>query len=112
MTDAINPYSRQLPAENLRKSMEKAGKLAALAPSSVGAGAPAETEIAANKAAAVAKGADVTGFSAINARLKQEPDFDRAKVASIKQAIESGQYPLNPRRIAESFVALEQLISH
>jgi len=44
--------------------------------------------------------------------LKQEPDFDRTKVESIKKAIECGQYPLNPRRIAESFVALEQLISN
>jgi anti-sigma28 factor (negative regulator of flagellin synthesis) len=31
-------------------------------------------------------------------------------VDSIKRAIEDGQYPLNARRIAESFVALEQLI--
>jgi hypothetical protein len=46
------------------------------------------------------------------ARLKQEPDFDRVKVDSIKDAIANGQYPLNPRRIAESFVALEQMISN
>jgi negative regulator of flagellin synthesis FlgM len=43
-------------------------------------------------------------------RAKDEPDFDRAKVESIKQAIQQGQYPLNPRRIAESFLAIEQLI--
>jgi negative regulator of flagellin synthesis FlgM len=40
-----------------------------------------------------------------------EPDFDRVKVESIKKAIQDGQYPLNPRRIAESFQALEQMIS-
>jgi negative regulator of flagellin synthesis FlgM len=39
-----------------------------------------------------------------------EPDFDRAKVDSIKQAIQDGQYPLNPRKIAESFHAIEQMI--
>ncbi|MEI6618177.1 MAG: flagellar biosynthesis anti-sigma factor FlgM [Betaproteobacteria bacterium] len=44
--------------------------------------------------------------------MKKEPDFDRSKVDSIKQAIQNGQYPLNPRRIAESFVALENLISN
>jgi len=113
MTDAINSYSRQAPSDALaRKAMEKSSQLAALAPSSTGGTAPPEADIAASKSAAAAKGADVAGFSAIASRLKQEPDFDRAKVDAIKQAIENGQYPLNPRRIAESFVALEQLISN
>lgn len=39
-----------------------------------------------------------------------EPGFDRAKVDAIKQAIQNGQYPLDPRRMAESFLALEQMI--
>jgi negative regulator of flagellin synthesis FlgM len=39
-----------------------------------------------------------------------EPSFDRAKVESIKKAIQDGQYPLDSRRIAESFVAIEQMI--
>ena len=112
MTDAINPLSRQVATDTLaRKAMEKSTKAATLAPTSVGVALTPETEVAASKAAAVAKGADVAGFSAIKARLQQEPDFDRVKVDSIKQAIESGQYPLNPRRIAESIVALEQMIS-
>jgi negative regulator of flagellin synthesis FlgM len=41
-----------------------------------------------------------------------QPEFDRAKVESIKQAIKDGNYPVNPRRIAESFVALEKMISN
>ena len=40
----------------------------------------------------------------------QEPSFDQAKVAAIKRAIQQGQYPLDVRRIAESFVALEKMI--
>ena len=113
MTDAINPLSRQVATDTLaRKAMEKSTKAATLAPTSAGVALTPETEVAASKAAAVAKGADVAGFSAIKARLQQEPDFDRVKVDSIKQAIENGQYPLNPRRIAESFVALEQMISN
>ena len=36
--------------------------------------------------------------------------FDRAKVDAIKSAIEKGDYPLDPRRIAESFYAIEQMI--
>lgn len=40
-----------------------------------------------------------------------EAPFDRAKVDAIKQAIERGQYPLDPRRMAESFLAVEQMIN-
>ena len=39
-----------------------------------------------------------------------EPDFDRVKVESIKQAIQDGQYQINPRKIAESFLAVERMI--
>ncbi len=39
-----------------------------------------------------------------------EPEFDRARVDAIKQQIEQGQYPLDPRRMAENFLALEQMI--
>ncbi len=37
-------------------------------------------------------------------------DFDEAKVAEIKQAISDGNYPLDERRIAESFVAIERML--
>ena len=49
--------------------------------------------------AAMAKGADVAGFNAINARLKQEPDFDRAKVDAIKAglAVPEGERPTQIR---------------
>jgi negative regulator of flagellin synthesis FlgM len=39
-----------------------------------------------------------------------EPAFDRNKVEAIKQAIQDGSYPVNARRIAESFAAMEKLI--
>lgn len=39
-----------------------------------------------------------------------DPSFDRAKVEAIKAALKEGTYPLDSRRIAESFVALERLI--
>jgi negative regulator of flagellin synthesis FlgM len=112
MTDAINPLSRPAPSDILaRKALDKLAQSATAAPT---AGAPVlpEMEVVASKAAAAAKGADVAGFNEIKARLKQAPDFDRSKVDAIKQAIANGQYPLNPRRIAESFVGLEQMIGH
>ena len=39
------------------------------------------------------------------------PGFDKAKVDAIKQAVQNGQYPLDARRMAESFLAMEQLIN-
>ncbi len=39
-----------------------------------------------------------------------DASFDSAKVASIKAAIESGNYPLDAKRTAESFLALEKMI--
>ncbi len=107
MTDPIvNPAGQAQIAPVARKVLDKGGKAEAV-PSSP----PSETEINARRAAAEAHDAPSVGFAEVQKRLKQEPDFDRAKVDAIKDAIQNGQYPLNPRRIAESFVALEQLIS-
>jgi negative regulator of flagellin synthesis FlgM len=47
----------------------------------------------------------------VSKRLDEQPGFDRLKVDSIKKAIEDGNYPLDPRRIAESFHAIEQMIN-
>jgi negative regulator of flagellin synthesis FlgM len=57
-----------------------------------------------------APGADTVNLSKISQRIKEAPDFDRAKVESIKAALREGNYPINPRRIAENFVALEKMI--
>jgi negative regulator of flagellin synthesis FlgM len=37
-------------------------------------------------------------------------DFDAAKVESIRKAIADGQYAIDPKRIAESFMALEAML--
>jgi negative regulator of flagellin synthesis FlgM len=49
-------------------------------------------------------------LSNVAERIKEQPSFDRAKVESIKEALREGNYPLNPRRIAESFVSLERMV--
>ena len=36
--------------------------------------------------------------------------FDSAKVEAIKEALRNGQYPLDSRRIAESFYRIERMI--
>lgn len=46
----------------------------------------------------------------VKVALSKSSDFDEAKVQSIKRAIEEGKYPLDPKRIAESFLSIENLI--
>lgn len=53
---------------------------------------------------------DEVALSEIALKAKDEAVFDRAKVESIKQALKDGQYPLDAKRIAESFVAIERMI--
>ena len=60
--------------------------------------------------AAPPPGADTVNLSKIAQRINDTPDFDRAKVEAIKTALREGSYPINPRRIAENFVALEKMI--
>jgi negative regulator of flagellin synthesis FlgM len=54
--------------------------------------------------------ADEVKLSAVAQKAMQEPEFDRAKVESIKLAIQQGQYPIDARRIAENFMAIEKMI--
>ena len=56
-----------------------------------------------------------TGDSSVelSAKLKDEiasVGFDSKKVAHIKQSIEQGNYPLDDRKIADSFIPLEKLL--
>ena len=49
-------------------------------------------------------------ISTIAQSLAAETGFDQNKVNTIKQQIQSGNYPLDSRKIAESFLSLEKLI--
>ena len=53
---------------------------------------------------------DEVKLSAVAQKAMQEPEFDRAKVEAIKVAIQKGQYPIDTRRIAENFLAIEKMI--
>jgi negative regulator of flagellin synthesis FlgM len=105
MTNAISQYGRMAQPEGNSRSA------AAKTDSKIGN----EPSILANGETALAQTpqlneANVLSLSNVTQRIKDEPDFDRAKVDAIKEAINNGHYPLNPRRIAESFVAIEQMI--
>ena len=99
MTDAINSANRaarvDVLAENDRlKKAEEAEKFRKAAP--------------ANEPARPA--ADEIRLSAAASGKMEGPDFDAEKVERIKQAIRDGNYPLDSRRIAESFLAIEKMI--
>jgi|LauGreDrversion4_2_1035121.scaffolds.fasta_scaffold1703478_1 negative regulator of flagellin synthesis FlgM len=97
MNSPISAYARQLGTGSLdRYNNDRLDK--------------ASDKAAAKSAAAASPGDDQLVLSDVAKQAMSEGSFDRAKVDAIKQAIQDGQYPLNARRIAESFVAIEQMI--
>jgi len=71
---------------------------------------PAASQTSEAKAPARKPESDSVNLNKVKERIDAKPDFDRAKVDSIKAALQEGNYPVNPRRIAENFVSLEKLI--
>ena len=106
MTDAISNYGRRAQSDaSLRSSLDKTDPKSALSTANlaapIGPGALKPP---------VSPGPDQLQMTNVAQKAMAEPDFDKAKVDAIKQALQDGQYPLNPRRIAESFYAIEQMI--
>ena len=105
MSDAISNYGRMTQSNAaIRSALDKVDKKNA---PKTGAADDAAQAAADSKATA---GADQVSLTNVAQKAMAQPDFDRAKIEAIKQAIQEGNYPLNPRRIAESFVSLERLI--
>jgi negative regulator of flagellin synthesis FlgM len=50
---------------------------------------------------------DAAALQAMQTRLERQESFDEARVSEIRQAIESGQYPIDNQRLAENFLKLE-----
>lgn len=99
MTNPIDPWNRLTSAGPTQRQV--AEKQERVAP------APAAAE---SSAAAAAPAQDQVQLSAVARQAMAEPTFDRAKIDAIKQAVQNGQYPLDARRMAESFLAIEQMI--
>ena len=105
MTDSISSYGRRVQTEASRRdALDKAAASKSIVPS-----------LSDETAAKPLQGSTVSGhdqvqLSNVAQKAMAEPDFDRAKVESIKQAIQDGQYQINPRKIAESFLAVERMI--
>jgi negative regulator of flagellin synthesis FlgM len=105
MTDSINNLGRRVQTEAAqRDAMAKAGA------AKVASDVPAPEAPAKPASGAAVGGRDTVELSNVAQKAMAEPDFDRAKVEAIKQAIKDGQYAINPRKIAESFYAMERMI--
>ena len=103
MTDPINTYSRPLGAGsgvNSNRSVQRqdAGKTL----TETGAAGAGDQPRALQE--------EQLALSETARRSMSDPSFDRAKVDAIKAALRDGTYPLDSRKMAESFVALERLI--
>ena len=105
MAEAISNQARVAKAKTAaRNALDKVEKKSA----PLAQQAPEEAKIAREKPAAESDSVSLTN---VNQKVKDQPDFDRAKVEAIKTALNDGNYPLNQLRIAENFVAIEQMLS-
>jgi len=115
MTDAISQYAQLAP---LDRYAPKAGEKSPKPDAPSAAGETIVASLAGSKAvvpapmAAAHRTSEAFNLTKLIERVKQEPDFDRAKVEAIRESIRNGQYPLDVYRMAESFVAIEQLIGN
>ncbi len=97
MTDPISNYGRQIALENAKTASSKNERRLASVP---------DAEVASKPVAC-----DRVELSALAQSVQNEPAFDREKVETIRKAIEQGQYAVDPKRIAEQFLAIERMIS-
>lgn len=104
MTNPITQWNRMASANSVERQAadraEKADKAEKAADPSAAAAARAAAPVA----------DDQLELSPAARLAAAEPGIDRAKIEAIKRQIEEGKYPLDPRRIAENFMALEQMI--
>jgi negative regulator of flagellin synthesis FlgM len=98
MTDPISHFGRMAQMDSSVRKVAAKGEQSADKAKAADVGAPAPSQ------------SDELHLSEVARKATQEPQFDRAKVDAIKRAIQQGQYPLDVRRIAESFVAIENMI--
>ncbi|MEY2593642.1 MAG: flagellar biosynthesis anti-sigma factor FlgM [Betaproteobacteria bacterium] len=104
MTDPINTYTRPLGINGARSATKQEASKGVLETATRAAPAP-------DTPARPVQGEQLQ-LSETARRTMADPGFDRAKVDAIKTALREGTYPLDSRKIAESFVALERLIDN
>lgn len=103
MTDAISNQSR-LPTGNT--TLRSVSDLSTSGSSSKSGSSTSSAPMP----SAPSAGADTVSLSNVSLQIAQHSGFDQGKVSSIKQAIQNGDYAIDPRRIAQGFTSLEKLI--
>ena len=98
MTDAISNYTRI--ALNDPRARDGLKKLDQSSERGAGASTSASAPLL----------SDQVQLSDVALEAMKTDSFDQAKVDAIKMAIQNGDYPLDARRIAESFYSIEQMI--
>jgi negative regulator of flagellin synthesis FlgM len=103
MTDKIDGTGRTAvdlrPAKSRSAAAsEKAGTSAAASPGA--SRAPARDAVQITDTA--------TRLKRIEAGLADVPDVDRSRVEAVRRKIESGDYEVNPRKVADKLLRLEQ----
>jgi negative regulator of flagellin synthesis FlgM len=106
MTDAISNQPR-IPMSNtaLLKSVSNSSSSAVSSSGGNASNSPATASVV-----ALSSGSDTVSLSNVTQQISEQPGFDQTKVDAIKQAIQSGNYAIDPRRIAEGFTSLEKMI--
>ena len=98
MASPISSFLRPAPLEDLRrKSSDEARARSVESTDAGGSKVDSLTD-------------DVVELSQAGQNVSDETGFDQARVEAIKKAIAENGYPVDPRRIAESFAALERMI--
>jgi len=106
MTDAISNHSR-VPTGNT--TLRSVSDLSTSGSSSK-SGSSTNSAPTTPTATVPSAGADTVSLSNVSLQIAQQSGFDQGKVSSIKQAIQNGDYAIDPRRIAQGFTSLEKLI--
>ena len=107
MTDAISNQPRIPVANTTLKSVDSSPGSPVAASSGYNSNS---APIASVATLAANSGSDTVSLSNVAQQVTAQPGFDQTKVNAIKQAIQSGNYAIDPRRIAEGFTSLEKMI--
>ena len=102
MADKINTYSRAGVdvGQTRHRGVARPGAVGETKSPAAGPG-PAKTD-------AVDFSSTVTSLKKIEARLRELPDVDRARVDELRQQVESGEFQVDARSVAAKLLRLER----
>lgn len=99
MTNPINPFSRPA-ASPVNNDSSKTPSKNSTSTGNTGANNNAQDTVSLSKGS--------QQVIELQQRLNSTPEIDSVKVEAIKQEIAKGNYPLDPEKIAENMISLEQ----